>query len=177
MIMPSGKGQYFKIWDKVSIEKLQNEHQWSWRVNKVLMSFCVELCLLFSAGQLINSRRMRCQAVVQALGSSTRYWALIMSLKSMSIDEIKDPCDNKHENPCKSSPCHFICLCLCCGSCGERSVRLNGLSPLFKCPYMFVCLLVHTFVWIHVNVHVRMHNNQRDIGKHFHQHIIFFLVT
>ena len=27
MIMLSGKEQYFKIWDKVSIEKLQNEHQ------------------------------------------------------------------------------------------------------------------------------------------------------
>ena len=26
MIIPSGKGQYFKICDKVSIEKLQNEH-------------------------------------------------------------------------------------------------------------------------------------------------------
>ena len=74
------------------------------------MFLCVELCLLFSAGQLINSMRMRCQAVVQALGSSTRYWALFMtlSLKSMNIDEIKDPCDIKHENPCKSSPCHFI---------------------------------------------------------------------
>ena len=43
------------------------------------MPFCVELCLLFSAGQLINSMRMRCQVVVQALGSSTRYWALIMT--------------------------------------------------------------------------------------------------
>ena len=41
------------------------------------MFLCVELCLLFSAGQLINCMRMRCQAVVQALGSSTRYWALI----------------------------------------------------------------------------------------------------
>ena len=50
------------------------------------MFFCVKLCLLFSAGQLINSMRMRCQALVQALGSSTRYWALIMSLKSMNID-------------------------------------------------------------------------------------------
>ena len=30
-----------------------------------------------------------------------------MSLTSMNIDEIKDPCDNKHENPCKSCPCHF----------------------------------------------------------------------
>ena len=26
----------------------------------------------------------------------------------MNTDEIKDPCDNKHENPCKSSPCHLI---------------------------------------------------------------------
>ena len=26
MIISSGKGQYFEIWDKVSIEKLQNEH-------------------------------------------------------------------------------------------------------------------------------------------------------
>ena len=74
------------------------------------MFLCVELCLLFSAGQLINSMRMGCQAVVQALGSSTRYWALIMSLKLMNIDEIKDPCDNKDTNPCKSSPCHFICV-------------------------------------------------------------------
>ena len=29
------------------------------------MFLCVELCLLFSAGQLINCMRMRCQAVVQ----------------------------------------------------------------------------------------------------------------
>ena len=38
---------------------------------------------------------------------------MVMSLKSMNTDEIKDPCEceNKHdkrENPCKSSPCHFI---------------------------------------------------------------------
>ena len=75
------------------------------------MFFCVEFGVLFLAGQLINSMRMRCQAVVQAFGSSTRYWALVMSLKSMNTDEIKDPCENKHdkhENPCKSSPCHFI---------------------------------------------------------------------
>ena len=49
------------------------------------MFLCVELCLLFSAGQLINSMRMRCQAMVQALGSSIRYWALIMSLTSMNM--------------------------------------------------------------------------------------------
>ena len=73
MIMLSGKGQYFKIWDKVSIEKLQNEHQWSYEESIKNMPFCVEFCLLFSAGQLINSMRMRCEAVVQALGSSTRY--------------------------------------------------------------------------------------------------------
>ena len=41
MIIPSGKGQYFKIWDKVSIEKSQNEH------HAVVMFLCVELCLLF----------------------------------------------------------------------------------------------------------------------------------
>ena len=81
------------------------------------MFFCMELCILFSAGQqritkLINSMRMRCQALVQALGLSTWYRALIMSLKSINIDEIKDICENKHEHPCKSSPCHFICLCL-----------------------------------------------------------------
>ena len=68
------------------------------------MFFCVELCLLFSAGQLINSMRMRYQAVVQALGSSTRYWALVMSLKSMNTDEIKDPCDNKHEIYANQAP-------------------------------------------------------------------------
>ena len=61
MIMLSGKGQYFKIWDKVSIEKLQNEHQWSYEESIKNMPFCVELCLLFSAGQLINSMRMRCE--------------------------------------------------------------------------------------------------------------------
>ena len=81
-----------------------------WRVHKEHVILCgVMSIFFFSAGQLINSMRVRCQAVVQALGSSTRYWALvIMSLKSMNTDEIKDPCDNKHENLCKSSPCHFI---------------------------------------------------------------------
>ena len=46
--------------------------------------------------------------------------------------------------------------------------------PIHVCLFV-VCLLVHTFVWIHVNFHVRMHNNQRDIGKLFHQHAFFFL--
>ena len=59
------------------------------------MFLCVELCLLFSAGQLINCMRMRCQAVVQALGSSTRYtepwschwhqWTLMKSKIPMTI--------------------------------------------------------------------------------------------
>ena len=90
-----------------------NTMQWSWRVHKKNMFFCVELCLLFSAGQLISS--MRIDAVpgggagTWVVHSSTRYWALVMSLKSTNTDEIKDPCDNKHENLCKSSPCHFIC--------------------------------------------------------------------
>ena len=34
------------------------------------MFLCVELCLLFSAGQLINSMTIGCQVVVQALGLS-----------------------------------------------------------------------------------------------------------
>ena len=41
---------------------------------------------------------------------------------------------------------------------------------LFVCLFVVCLLTVHTFVWIHVNVHVRMHNNERDIGKLFHQH-------
>ena len=32
----------------------------------------------------------------------------VIDIKLMIIDEIKDPCDNKHANPCKSSSCHFI---------------------------------------------------------------------
>ena len=41
---------------------------------------------------------------------------IIMSLKSMNTDEIKDPCYNKHENLCKSSPCHLIVYAfVCCG--------------------------------------------------------------
>ena len=39
-LCPSGKGQYFKIWNRVSIEKLQNERQWSWRVNKEHVPLC-----------------------------------------------------------------------------------------------------------------------------------------
>ena len=33
---------------------------------------------------------------------------------------------------------------------GERSVRLNGLSPLFKCPYMFLCLLLDCLQCTHL---------------------------
>ena len=96
MIMLSGKGQYFKIWDKVSIEKLQNEHQGSWRVNKEHALLCgvMSFVLSWSAHQQHEDAVPGGAAVVQALGSSTRYWALIMSLTSMNIDEIKDPCDN-----------------------------------------------------------------------------------
>ena len=101
------------------------------------MFLCVELCLLFSAGQLINCMRMRCQAVVQALGSSTRYWALIMSLTSMNIDEIKDPCDNKHANPCKSSSCHFI-----------NFVKIHAnLAPVTSFVYVFLVVKVVNVLW------------------------------
>ena len=48
MIMPSGKGQYFKIWDRVSIEKLQNEHQWSGRVNKEHVPLCGVMSFVLS---------------------------------------------------------------------------------------------------------------------------------
>ena len=63
MIRPSGKGQYFKIWDKVSIEKLQNEHQWSLRVNKehVLLYGVMSFVLSWSAHQQHD------EVVVQAL--------------------------------------------------------------------------------------------------------------
>ena len=50
-----------------------------WRVHKEHVLLCgVCLSFFFSAGQLINSMRVRCQAVVQALGSSTWYWALVI---------------------------------------------------------------------------------------------------
>ena len=54
MIMLSGKGQYFKIWDKVSIEKLQNEHQWSWRVNKEHVPLCGVMSFALCS-QLVSS--------------------------------------------------------------------------------------------------------------------------
>ena len=81
-------------------------------------------------------------------GGGAGTWVVHPILSPDHFTEIKDSCDNKHENLCKSSPCHFICLCLCCGYCGGRSVRLNGLSPLFKCPlhtFLFVyCLFAYT---------------------------------
>ena len=48
MIMLLGKGQYFKIWDKVSIEKQQNEHQWPWRVNKEHALLCGVMSFVLS---------------------------------------------------------------------------------------------------------------------------------
>ena len=107
-----GKGSISKYGITSQLKSCKmNTMQWSWSVHKEHV-FCVQLCLLFSAGQLINTQQHEDAvpggAVVQALGSSTRYWALVMSLKSMNTDEIKDPCDNKHENLCKSSPCHLI---------------------------------------------------------------------
>ena len=138
MIMPSGKGQYFKKRDKVSIEKLQNEHQWSWRVNKehVLLSV-----LLSSAGKLINSMRMGCQAVVQALGSSTRYWALIMSLTSMNMMKSKIPVTisikiHANQAPATSFVYVFVVVNV------VNVLWDNGLSPLLNAhTCVFVCCL------------------------------------
>ena len=105
----------------------------------------------------------------------------------MNIDEIKNPCDNKHDNPCKSSPCHFINFVKIHANQAPVTsfvyvfVVVNVVNVLwdwmvwvlFLNAHIHVCLLVHTFVWIHVNFHVRMHNNQRDIGKLFHQQGFF----
>ena len=55
--MPSGKGQYFKygIGSQLKSCKMNTSgHEESIKD----MFLCVELCLLFSAGQLINSMRM-----------------------------------------------------------------------------------------------------------------------
>ena len=51
-----------------------------------------------------------------------------------------------------------------------RVLFLNAHTSFFVCLFVVCLLTVHTFVWIHVNVYVRMHNNERDIGKLFHQH-------
>ena len=93
-----------------------NTVQWSWRVHKehVLLCGVMSFVLSWSAHQQHEDAVPGGGAgtwVVQGgdlPGSSTHYWALIISLKSMNTDEIKDPCDNKHENLCKSSPCHLI---------------------------------------------------------------------
>ena len=112
MIIPSRKGQYFKIWDKVSIGKLQNEHHacsGHYEESIKNMFFCVELCLLFSAGQLINSMRMRyCRLWCRHLGRppDTEPWSchwnqwtlmkskihVTISMKSMQIKPLPPMC-------------------------------------------------------------------------------------
>ena len=81
MIFPSEQGQYFEIWDKVSIEKLQmNTMQWSWSVHKEHVLLWWSYVFLFSAGQLINSNQNAVPGGGAGnLGRSTRYWALVMS--------------------------------------------------------------------------------------------------
>ena len=51
-----------------------------------------------------------------------------------------------------------------------RVLFLNAHTSLFVCLFVVCLLTLHTFVWIHVNVNVRMQSNERDIGKLFHQH-------
>ena len=151
----------------------------------------VELCRLFSAGQHTHTAwGCGAQAVVQALGSSTRHRALIMSLTSMNIDDITHHCDNTHENPRKSSPCHFINFVhihahqATVTSFVYVFVVVNVVNVLWEhmvwvrflnahtC--LFVCLLVHTFVCIHVNFHVRMHNNAHETLGHTFINTDFF---
>ena len=55
----------------------------------------------------------------------------------MNIDEIKDPCDNKHENPCKSSPCRFI---------NFVKVQANQ-APVTLFVYVFVVVNVVNVLW------------------------------
>ena len=67
------------------------------------MFFCMELCLLFSAGQLINSMRRWCRHLGRPPDTDPwsfhwNQWTLIKSKIPVTINE----------NPCKLSPCHFI---------------------------------------------------------------------
>ena len=59
---------------------------------------CVELCLMFSAGQLIKCMTRNAVpggGACRHLGRPGVILSLdFMSLTSMNIDEIKDPCDN-----------------------------------------------------------------------------------
>ena len=114
-----GKGSISKYEIRSQLKSCKmNTMQWSWRVHKehVLLCGVRSFVLSWSAHQ-------QHEDAVPGGGAGTRvvhpYWALIMSLKLMNTDEIKDPCDNKHdkhENLCKSSPCHLILYAFnCCG--------------------------------------------------------------
>ena len=112
-----GKGSISKYGIRSQLKSCKmNTMQWSCRVHNKehILLPCVELCLLFSAGQLINSMKMRCRRWCRHLGRppDTEPWSL--SLKSMNTDEIKDPCDNNHENLCKSSPATSFFMPLLC---------------------------------------------------------------
>ena len=81
-----------------------------WRVHKEHVLLC-GVCLSFFF--LSWSAHQQHEGAVPGGGAGSWVVHLIlspghMSLKSMNTDEIKDPCDNKHENLCKSSPCHLI---------------------------------------------------------------------
>ena len=87
--------------------KINTMLEWSWRVHKEHVLLCGGMSFVLSW-----SVHQQHEDVVPGGGASTwvvhRYWSWVMSLKSMNTDEIKDHCDNKHENLCKSSPCRFI---------------------------------------------------------------------
>ena len=152
-----------------------------WRVHKEHVLLCgVMSIFFFSTGQLINySMRVRCQAVVQALGSSTRYWALVIChwnqwiLMKSKISVTISIKIYANQAPATSFFMPLLWLMwwtFCEIKWFESSFQMPIHLCLFVCLFVVCLLTVHMFVWIRVNVHVRMHNNERDIGKLFHQH-------
>ena len=107
-----GKGSISKYRKRSPLKSCKtNTIQWSWSVHKEHVLLCGVTGYVFCSQLVSSSTSWGCGArrwCRHKFGSSTRYWALVMSLKSTNTDEIKDPCDNKHENLCKTSPCHFI---------------------------------------------------------------------
>ena len=104
-----------------------------------------------STGQLINSMRVRCQAVVQANGSSTRYWALVIChWNQWTLMKSKISVTISIRIYANQSPCHFIFYAfvvvnVVTGSDWDEMVWVlfsNTHRSLFVCMFvqMFVCL-------------------------------------
>ena len=118
-----------------------------WRVHKEHVILCgVMSIFFFSAGQLINSMRVRCQAVVQALGSSTRYWALVIChWNQWTLMKSKIPVTISMKIYANQAPATSFFMPLL-WLMWWTFCEIKWLSPLFKCPYIFVCLYVCSLV-------------------------------